>query len=63
MFQDKINISFRPVQKGLDRERSRVKKAFLCTRTMGVLHREPIDSLITSSFLSFSCNWLGSFSV
>ena len=37
-------------QKGLERERSRVKKAFLCTRTMGVsapsLHRESTDSLI-----------------
>ena len=37
-------------QKGLERERSQVKKAFLCTRTMGVsvpsLHREFTDSVI-----------------
>ena len=37
-------------EKGLKREYSRVKKAFQCTRTMGVsapsLHRESTDSLI-----------------
>ena len=36
-------------EKGLKREYSRVKKAFQCTRTMGVsapsLHRESTDSL------------------
>ena len=38
-------------EKGLKREYSRVKKAFQCTRTMGVsapsLHRESTDSLIS----------------
>ena len=37
-------------EKGLKRECSRVKKVFLCMRTMGVsepsLHRESTDSLI-----------------
>ena len=39
-------------QKGLEHERSRVKKAFQCTHTMGVsvpsLHGESTDSLIVT---------------